>query len=937
MLLAIAVVLGLAATACRAEQYYCEPSNRARINLGENPWKFTKGDPANAQSQALADSSWSTVGIPHTWSDTESFNNQMGGGATGSMYGGVAWYRKHFSLDSMYLGRKVFVEFEGAHLGAAVYINGTFLPGNDGINANATHVVGFIGFVVDITPYVKFGWGTDNVLAVKMSGNGGFFTYPGFSIDYRFGQGDYGLFRPVWIHITDKVHVPLNVYSVVNQWGTYVATVSASDASALVKIQTNVRNDNAAAQTVTLTTKVVDMYSTVVATMETTQTVGADTNAVFDQNVTIANPHLWYPAGSTFGKPYLYTVYHIVRLGGTTVDVFQSPLGIRTITWDKNFPYINGHQHYMWGVSSRYDYPALGTAVPEEQQWRDAKLAADCSANMWRPGHSSSSPEFVHACDAYGVMLVQPSGELEGTFSTAQLNATKATYKTELHRDMIIRDRNDPSILAWEVSNGPIDPTFAAQLKALSKTWDPVNTRAQSDRGGSAADPAIADLISCSSSGCEISMKNSLPNTPCWGAEAWGGKRSARYAYDYELAFAGEYVQNWKKARQANCFGLAHWYLCETPGESGAFLEGVAEGGVRSFGSSMMDFNRIPKLLYKIYQAAWTPFTVKPVVSLAHHWNRAGNVRVNAFSNCPSVRLLINGASQGTKTPNPWTGAGDGTDQNTTQLPYQCYWDVTWAPGTLRAEGLDASGTTVCFDEKKTADVPDHIVLTCEPPLVRPNGATFQITANGTDAAFILATVVDKNGIWCPTANNLVTFSVSGPGDYRGGSDQLVTAGKPLGYHSPLDHELSAEGGMCKVAVRSKFTTGTVTVTAASPGLGQGTVSYTVNPLVPCACPVQLRQPMLAASAVTPTFRIGFSGGTLRYLMSKTAIVSVDVINASGRVIMRVPGSLQTAGWHSIGFAGTKTREDAARTAVYFVRFTVNGGYQCVKRLLAVR
>jgi len=77
---------------------------------------------------------------------------------------------------------------------------------------------------------------------------------------------------------------------------------------------------------------------------------------------------------------------------------------------------------------------------------------------MWRPGHSSSSPEFVHACDAYGVMLVQPSGELEGTFSTAQLNATKATYKSELHRDMIIRDRNDPSILAWEVSNGPIDP-----------------------------------------------------------------------------------------------------------------------------------------------------------------------------------------------------------------------------------------------------------------------------------------------------------------------------------------------------------------------------------------------------------------------------------------------------------------------------------------------
>ena len=932
---ACAVVI-VAAIACLAETYTPEPSNRIRINLGETPWKFTKGDPANAQSLTLAEPTWSTVGIPHTWSDTESFNNQQGGGATGSMYGGVSWYRKHFTMDNMYSGRKIFVEFEGAHLGAAVYINEHFIPGNSALSPQATHVVGFIGFVVDITPYVQFG-GADNVLAVKVSGNGGFFTYPGFCIDYRFGQGDYGLFRPVWMHITDKVHVPLNVYSVVNQWGTYVATVSATDASASVKVQTNVRNDNATAQTVTLTTKIVDMTYTVVATMETTQTVGADTNAVFDQNAAIANPHLWYPAGSAFGKPCLYTVNHIVKVGGTTVDVFQSPLGIRTITWDKNFPYINGHQHYLWGVSSRYDYPALGTAVPEEQQWRDAKLAAECSANLWRPGHSSSSPEFVNACDAYGVMLAQPSGELEGTFSTAQLNPTKATYKSELHRDMIIRDRNNPSILTWEVSNGPIDPTFAAQLKALSKTWDPVNTRAQSDRGGSAANPAIADLISCSSSGCEISMKNSLPNTPCWGAEAWGGKRSARYAYDYELAFAGEYVQNWRKARQANCFGLAHWYLCETPGEAGAFLEGVAEGGVRSFGSSMMDFNRIPKLLYHIYRAAWTPYSVKPVVALAHHWNRSGNVRVNAFSNCPGVQLYINGASQGTKTPNPWTGTGDGTDQNTTQLPFQCSWDVTWAAGTLRAEGLDAGGTMVCFDEKKTAGAPDHILLTVEPPLVKPDGDTFQIRANGTDAAFILATVVDNKGIWCPAANNLVTFSVTGgPGDYRGGSDQLVTAGKPIGYHSPLDHELSAEGGMCKVAVRSTFISGTVTVSATSPGLGAGSVSYTVYPLKPIIDGVH--QPSeLAACVAMPAFRVGFLGGTLRYCMSKSATISVDIINANGRVIMRVPGSRQMAGWHSIGLAGMKTREGALCNAVYFVRFTVIGGYQCVKRLLAVR
>lgn len=64
----------------------------------------------------------------------------------------------------------------------------------------------------------------------------------------------------------------------------------------------------------------------------------------------------------------------------------------------------------------------------------------------------------------------------------------------------------------------------------------------------------------------------------------------------------------------------------------------------------------------KIYQACWTPFSIKPVVNLAHHWNRSGNVTVNAFSNCDSVRLLINNVSQGVRKPNPLTG----------NMPCQC-------------------------------------------------------------------------------------------------------------------------------------------------------------------------------------------------------------------------------------------------------------------------
>jgi beta-galactosidase len=930
----VCVFVLLTAALCVAETYSGEPSNRVKINLGATPWKFIKSDPPTAQNPAISDLTWKTVGIPHTWNDTDSYTNREGGGATGDIYGGTCWYRKHFTLDNTYAGRKILIEIEGAHLGAAVYINGGFIHGNSALNPNATHVIGFIGFVVDITDSVKFG-GADNVLAVRV-GTGGFFNYPGFSIDYRFGQGDYGLFRPVWLHIMDKVHVPLNVYSVVNNWGTYVAAVTASEASATIRIMTHVQNETKAGQTVTLTTKVVDATHTVIVTKDSSQVVPPESSVIFDQTCDIAGPHLWYPTSSTFGKPYMYKVYHVVKVGGATVDVFESPLGIRVITWDKDFPVINGHQHYLWGGASRYDYPALGTAVPEEQQWRDAKIMAECGGNLWRPGHSTHSPEFTAACDAYGIMLVQPSGELEGTFSTPQITPDKATLKAECHRDMIVRDRNNPSILAWEVSNAGIDHAFAAQLKTIETTWDPVHTRAQSDRGGSNANMDIADIIACSSSGCEIGMKNGHPEKPCWGAEAWGGMRASRFAYDYELALAGDYVQNWKKSKQVKCFGLVQWYMCETPGESGQFLEG---GTPRSFGTSMMDFNRIPKLLYYIFQSCWTPYSIKPVVALAHHWNRSGTVRVNAFSNCPSVRLRINNADQGVKTPNPWMGTGDGKDQNTTQLPFQCWWDVAWQAGTLRAEGLDAGGTVVCFDEKKTSGAPDHIVLSVEPPLVKPDGDTFKITANGSDAAFILAKVVDANGVWCPTASNLITFSVTGAaGSYRGGSDQFVTAGKPLSYHSPYDPELSAEGGMCKVAVRSTFTPGSVTVEATGAGLsGKASTSFAVYP-VPELPPVNAIMPHLPGKAsVLPIIGLEARGSMLRYFISQPTSLGIDILSANGRTVEHVLVARQAQGWHHIPLLGADNGSEGKSNGVYIVRFVIEGGQQYVKRVLCIR
>ena len=927
-LASLIIITVMTATTCLAETYVPGPSNRVKINFGATPWKFLRSDPSNAQTIGFADAGWKTVGIPHTWNDTDTYENQISGGGDGSMYEGTCWYRKHFTLDNAYANRKIFVEFEGVHVGCQVYINGTLIPGNSAYNPQATHVLGFIGFIVDLTSFnnLNFGGG-DNVLAVRV-GQGGFLAWPGFSLVFRFGSGDQGIYRPVWMHITDKIHVPANVYSVVNQWGTYAATLSTSGTTASLRILTNVLNESAASQSIALTTKVVDpSNSNVVLSMDQTQTIAAGASFVFDQKGDASPVQLWYPNNSTFGSPKMYKVYHIVKTGNTTVDVFETPLGIRTITWDQNFPYINGHKHLLWGASGRYDYPALGTAIPSEQVWRDIKLTAGCGGNLWRPGHSAEGPVFVAACDAYGVMVIQPSGDGENNWATGNYSAYQAGLKQEVHRDMVIRDRNNPSILAWETSNGACDPTLCDQLRAIGTTWDSLAPRRQNVRG---SPWSPLDIGSCTLTGCEIGVHNQQPQLPAFGAEAWG-RASERAAYDWEIYHAAEFLQNWRKSIQANCFGLCQWYFSETPGEDRAFADGKSP--CRSFGSSMVDFSRIPKFLYYAYKACWRPYSIEPVVALAHHWNRSGTVRENVFSNCPSVKLLINGVSQGTKTPNPWTGTGEGNDQATTQLPFQCWWDVTWAAGTVTAQGLDASGNVVCTDQKVTAGTPDHIVLSVEPPLVKPDGQMFKIMANGSDAAFILAKVVDAAGNWCPTDSHLITFSVSGAaGSYRGGSDQFVTTGKPLYYHSPMDPELTAEGGMCKVAVRATFTPGTVNITATAAGLGSGATSFTVYPFSDSEI---THAPGLAVAPLsTPKLAINMIGSTVKYHIGASAFVSVDIIDASGRIVARVPNALQQNGWHSVPFAADGMKKNSG---VYVVRCTVNGQDKYVKRVMLMR
>jgi beta-galactosidase len=875
------------------------PSKRVTINMGQQPWSYEVGqDPVGAQNNNFSDSKWQTVGLPYSADQLFTFTNERSGGGAGDSAGNPAWYRQHFTVDKQYASSKVQVVFEGVNTGAQVYINGTLIPGTQIFAPQATHLVGFLPFICDLTPYLNFGG--DNVIAVRAARNANWFSNPGFAQGFRFGMGDLGIFRNVMMYITDKIYIPENVYSGSKAWGTYVATDAASDDSATVHVQTNVMNESAVPQDVTLTTQIVDADGRIVASQQTDQTITASSHAsplpvLFDQVLTVDKPILWYPNNSPYGKPYMYKVFHTVTMNGVVIDSKQSPLGIRTVTWDQNVVYINGKMQKLFGASGRYDYPGLATSVPEEQKWRDLTQFTAMGGNLWRPGHAAESEEFVNAADALGVMVVQPSGDGENGFSdpcgpTAKMTCEQEALKLELHRDMIIRDRSHPSILAWEDANGVTLPAFAQQVAAVAKQWDylggdgPIGGvkggHAQSDRsGGDAQFANNGDFMSCSGEGCEIGVKRGIPSRPAWGAEEWG-PGSLSYDHDHEISMAAKYIDSWSEGIDAKVFGFAQWYFADSPGEDGQYTEPEIDADhsiERSIGDSMVDFERNPRLLYFIEAANWRPFRdakgkiYKPVVKLANTWNRTGNIQVNAWSNCPFVRLSVNGVRQGQdQVPNPSSSRADNdsdfvSTEQTTKLAAQVHWMVAWQPGTAVASCVDEAGAVVndpvsgapVTDALTTAGTPDHIVLENVSNVIRPDGTKFQVTANGSDIALVAAKVVDANGILVPNANDLLTFSVSGNATYVGGTVQLVDPTKPHSYHAPGSPELPAEGGRQTIAIRSQFTAGVVTVTATSPNLKSATTSFNIYPILQQS--PSATAPAIIAEPVNTSVTRGFS------------------------------------------------------------------------------
>jgi hypothetical protein len=403
---------------------------RQDININRE-WKFQFGDHPGGEAAGFDDSGWQNIGLPHSFS-MPYFQSK-------SFYTGYGWYRKHLTVPAAWSAKRLFLEFAGAFQDAQVFVNGTPI---------GEHKGGYTGFSMEITSAVHAG---DNVVAVRLN------SAWNAQIAPRAGDHDFngGIYRDVHLVVVDPLHV--------TWYGTWVTMPQVSVDSATVNVKTEVQNQNPTAKVCTVETTLLDPDGKAVAHFSSSQKINAGATLTFDQtSEALPKPKLWHPA-----HPFMYSAHTTVSEGGTVVDDYTTPFGIRWFKWtaDRGF-FLNGEHYYFHGANVHQDHAGWADATTDAGSYRDVKFMKDAGFDFIRGSHYPHHPAFADACDTLGVLFWSENcfwaaggAQKEGTWTAScypPVEADQAPFEQNVLdtlRDEIRIFRNHPSIVVWSMCN----------------------------------------------------------------------------------------------------------------------------------------------------------------------------------------------------------------------------------------------------------------------------------------------------------------------------------------------------------------------------------------------------------------------------------------------------------------------------------------------------
>jgi beta-galactosidase/beta-glucuronidase len=764
-------------------------------------WKFHLGDVPGSEQPRAADKDWRTLDLPHDWSIEGPYSEQWAS-ATAFLPGGIGWYRKPFTLPAGFRTKKVFIYFDGVYKNSEVWLNGHFL---------GKRPSGFASFQYELTPHLNATG--PNVLAVKVDHHE--------AADSRWYTGS-GIYRNVYLLATAPVHI--------RPWGVAFTTPTASASAATGRVAVSFTNASANAASVTVTSSLLDAKGQTVATGRQTVAAKPGTDATATLTLPIRQPRLW-----SVDHPNLYRLRTTLAVAGQPTDEVSEEVGVRSIRFDASQGFfLNGENMKLKGLCIHDDAGALGVAVPPEVWERRLKTLKAGGCNSLRMSHNPHADYLYQLCDRLGLLVMDEAfDEWEhgknkwvagwNVGIPAQFGAHeyfKEWGERDL-RDMILRNRNRPSIIMWSIGNEidyPNDPYThevldtgrnpqiygkgylpnhppAAEMGPIARRLVAVAKKADDSRPITAAlagvvmsnftdYPAALDLVGYNYQEFRYPEDHQkYPNRIIYGSEN-GMARDAWAAVDSNAYVSAQYL----------------WTGIDYLGEAGRWPQ-------RANGAGLLDLAGFPKPEFYLRQSLWTSAPMlylaaaeapatgatpgrRPRGTATWNWPAASQVRVTAYTTNEATELFLNGQSLGRKTG---------------RLPT---WDVPYAAGELSAKGY-RSNKVVSETKLQTAGAPAAIQLV-------PDRRTLPVKTHGL--AQLEVAIVDEAGRPVPTATDEITVALTGPARLLG-----IENGDLANHDAPTTPRHRAHQGHLLVYVQATGP-GPIGVTLTAPGLRTASV-----------------------------------------------------------------------------------------------------------------
>lgn len=764
-------------------------------------WKFYKGEAANAQSVTYDDSGWRKLDLPHDWTIEGPFSKDNFS-CTGYLPGGIGWYRKTFNVPANLVGKKIFIYFDGVYNNSEVWINGKSL---------GKRPYGYISFQYDLTPEIKYG--AANVISVRVDHT--------LDADSRWYTGS-GIYRDVKLIVTDPVHI--------KQWGVNYTTPEVSVEKAVLSVNTIVVNEAAGKQTVKVKNTLFSGKTEIGSRVEEV-TVNAGSEVTVTQALNVLKPELW-----SVDRPALYSL--VTEVNGKKVsDKLITSVGFRTIVFDANKGFfLNGVSMKLKGICMHHDAGALGSAVPKEEFARRLDILKEMGCNSIRTSHNPFSSDFLDLCDEKGFLVIDEAfdewelpkkkwlaGWNVGTPGKQGYSTDFEVWHTRDLTDLVLRDRNHPSIIMWSIGNEidyPNDPYSHPILnsEANPQTWAKYSEELpHANRLGEVARELVATVKSLDKTRpVTAGLASALMSNESGYADALDvagyNYQEFRYDPDHKKYPArplygsenGMTLEMWNYvADNEYVMGQYLWTGYEYIGEAGRFPSRSNTAGIIDLAG-----NRKPEFYFR--QSIWSD---KPMVfigttdrlteraqpSLWDHkrvdpvWNYPDSkqVIVNAFTNCEEVELFLNSRSLGSKK------MADFKNRAIT-------WELPFEKGTLKAVARTA-GKEVAVHEIKTSGAPVNITAVADEATIK---------ADKQDITRVFVTLTDAAGNLVYTADNEVTCEVTGPAKIIGMEDS-----NPTNTEDYKDYRQKAFHGKLLIYIQSKDKPGEVKISLLSSGL----------------------------------------------------------------------------------------------------------------------